>query len=100
MRAVREPYHPSQTATGETYVVDGRSNRVVATFNNNPDTTVRWILAKSEANRLNAEFVRNVYSTRQRVTVAVITLAVILAAIEVGTGDLSRAVENVISLGR
>jgi len=97
---VRSPFYPAQVESGETYVVDGRTNKVVHTVSSPPDTTVRWALARSEANRRNAAYVRATYATRQRLTVALLTLLAVLVALELGTGDLSALVHSVITSRR
>lgn len=94
---VREPFYPAQTESGETYVVDGRTKKVVHTISSSPDTTVRWRLAQSEAHRRNSAHVRAVYSNRQRLTVGILTLLLVLGALEAGTGDLSALAERVIN---
>jgi hypothetical protein len=97
---VRSPFYPCQTEAGSTYVVDSRTDRVVREFLIPADVVGRWKRAKTHADKLNLEHVRRTYAMRQRRTVALLALAVILGAVEVGTGALSNLAESVISATR
>lgn len=69
------PFYPAQVATGETYVVDGRSGKVVETVDGSFDTIQRWALAKRRADKLNAELWNRKRVTRNRVVLAGLLLA-------------------------
>jgi hypothetical protein len=77
MRTLR-PFYASQTQTGETYVVDGRSNKVVRTVVSSFDTTERWREAQRIANKLNAANVTTVYA-RRRALALLVVLALLVA---------------------
>lgn len=91
------PFYPAQTATGETYVVDGRTGKVVRSIASSFDTTERWGRAKQLAKQMNAEHVGRVYAVRQRASVGCLVLLAVLFVVEVGSGDLSRLADAVIS---
>lgn len=68
------PYHPSQLPTGGTYVVDGRTNKVVSNVTCSFDTAERWHVAKLRADRMNDEFESRFYAMRRRRTVVLVIL--------------------------
>ena len=66
------PFFPSQLESGATYVVDGRSGKVVANFRRSFDTTERWRAAVRDADLRNDAFERNVYARRRLVSLLVL----------------------------
>jgi hypothetical protein len=92
-----KPFYPCQTTTGETYVVDGRTQTVVRQISTSFDTTARWREAKRIAAKLNGEHIHRVYAARQRTTLGCLTLLVVAFLIEVASGDLSRIIGKAIS---
>lgn len=89
------PFYPVQTPTGETYVVDGRTKRIVSKVSASFDTTARWVRAKAEAERRNRAHVQRTYALRQRLAVIVI----IVVAGAFAFGALSRCVPSGITGG-
>jgi hypothetical protein len=73
------PFYPVQTTTGETYVVDGRSKRIVRTIASSFDTTERWRIAKADAAERNRAYVRRTVASRRRI--AALVLFAILAGL-------------------
>lgn len=74
------PFYPCQTVSGETYVVDARSNRVVRNVAMSFDVGQRWAEAKRIANRMNNERVIAVYA-RRRAVVQWIAVCVIIGGV-------------------
>lgn len=64
------PFYPAQIATGETFVVNGSTGKVVETIDGSFDTVERWTLAKKRANKLNAELWNRRRVTKNRLVVA------------------------------
>ena len=83
MNRVR-PYFPSQTHTGETYVVDGRNGQIVAIEIGSFDTAQRWQLAKRKAEKLNDAHSHKVYVRRR-----ILALAFALLSLAVGFTTLA-----------
>jgi hypothetical protein len=78
LRSRARPYYPSQTETGATYVVDGRTGKVVSTVNCSFDTTGRWHIARQRAEHMNNVH-ESVYFARRRAWVLVLFLVVVAA---------------------
>jgi hypothetical protein len=96
-RLSTRPFYPCQTVTGETFVIDDRSNTIARQISSSFDTTERWREAKRIADKLNRDHIRRTYAKRQRAAFGCLILVVVLFVIEVASGDLSEAVRSVIN---
>jgi hypothetical protein len=80
------PFYPAQVASGETYVVDNRTQKVAETIDGSFDTVERWTIAKKRAAKLNAQWWnrRRVVTNRLRLgTLFALMAACILALVMV-----------------
>lgn len=77
------PFYPCQIATGETFVVDNRTQSVVWTAEGSFDTVERWIMAKKRAGKLNADLWnrRRVMANRLKLGTLVLLMVVLTVAL-------------------
>jgi CHASE3 domain sensor protein len=85
------PFYPAQTVSGETYIVDSRSGKVIRTVAQSFDTTERWRMAQRLANQLNAAHVQAVHESRRLGCALGLILAIGVLVLWLVTGGLSDA---------